>query len=321
MRSTTGAASSTRSKKASASSPSASWIELSVEASHEASEAAYAVMSRHAPGGVAIEEPVAQDSDGENARIDFGRPVILRAYVPVDGAEGAVAQAIEEGLWHLSRIDVAGVGPVTRRELKEEDWANAWKDHYYTRRVGRRLVIKPSWLTYEPAGGDVIVELDPGMAFGTGLHPTTDTCLQLLEDLVHGGERVLDLGTGSGILTLAAAGLGSGPVLALDVEPVAVRTAAANTAVLGRLVQVGEGSLPLATPQTFDLVLANIIARVLVDLATELAAALVPAGRLLASGIIAEREAEVVDPLASAGLAVERRVQSGDWVTLVLARA
>ena len=275
-------------------------------------------MSRHAPGGVAIEEPVAQDRDGENARIDFERPVILRAYVPVDGAESAVAQAIEEGLWHLSRIDVAGVGPVARRELKEEDWANAWKDHYHTRRVGRRLVIKPSWLDYEPEADDVVVELDPGMAFGTGLHPTTDTCLRLLEDLVHGGERVLDLGAGSGILTLAAAGLGSGPILALDVEPVAVRTAAANTAALGSLVQVHEGSLPLGEPQTFDLVLANIIARVLVDLAAELAAVLAPAGRLLASGIIAEREAEVVDALASAGLGVERRVQSGDWVTLVL---
>lgn len=278
-------------------------------------------MSRHAPGGVAIEEPVAQDRDGENAHIDFGRPVILRAYVPVDGAEGAVAQAIEEGLWHLSRIDVAGVGPVARRELKEEDWANAWKDHYYTRRVGRRLVIKPSWLEYQPEADDVVVELDPGMAFGTGLHPTTDTCLRLLEDLVHGGERVLDLGVGSGILTLAAAGLGSGPTLALDVEPVAVRTAAANTAALGSLVQVRESSLPLPEPQTFDLVLANIIARVLVELAAELAAVLAPAGRLLASGIIAEREAEVVDALAAAGLAVERRVQSGDWVTLVVSQA
>jgi ribosomal protein L11 methyltransferase len=278
-------------------------------------------MSQHATGGVSIEEPVSQEADGEGAHIDFGRPVTLRAYMPVDGSETALARAIEEGLWHLSRIDVSGIGEVTTRELKEEDWANAWKDHYHTRKVGRRLVIKPSWLSYSASGDEVVVELDPGMAFGTGLHPTTDTCLQLLEDLVHGGERVLDLGTGSGILTLAAAGLGSGSVLALDTEPIAVRTAAANTLSLGNAVRVGQGSLPLETPRTFDLVLANIIARVLVELAQDLAAALAPAGKLLASGIIAEREGEVVSAFRAAGLAVQRRVQSGDWVTLVLGHA
>ena len=297
------------------------WLEISVEASHEASEAAYAVMSKHASGGVLIEEPVSQEVDGENAHVDFNRPVTLRAYVPMDGAETATAQAIEEALYLLSRIDVEGVGPASRRELKEEDWANAWKDHYHTRKVGRRLVIKPSWLDYLPAVGEVVVELDPGMAFGTGLHPTTDTCLQLLEDLVRGGERVLDLGTGSGILSLAAAGLGCGPILALDTDPIAVRTAADNLRPLGRQVAVRQGTLPLHSPEQFDLLLANIIARVLSELASELAAALAPGGKLLASGIIAEREQEVLDAFAAAGLAVECRVQAGDWVTSVAHRA
>jgi ribosomal protein L11 methyltransferase len=212
------------------------------------------------------------------------------------------------------------VGQVTQRELQEEDWANAWKEHYHTRQVGRRLVIKPSWLSYVPAEGEVVVELDPGMAFGTGLHPTTDSCLQLLEDLVRGGERVLDLGTGSGILSLAAAGLGCGSILALDVEPIAVSTAASNTASLGDRIQVREGSLPLPQPEQFELLLANIIARVLVDLARELASCLTPGGRLLASGIIAEKEPDVLAAFSAAGLRVERRVQAGDWVTLVLGR-
>jgi len=307
------------------------WLELAVEASHEASEAAYAVMSRHASGGVSIEEPFAQDRDGENARIDYSRPVTLRAYLPVDGAEAACARAIEDGLWLLSRIDIQGIGEVSRRELKEEDWANAWKAHYHTRKIGQRLVIKPSWLEYSPAGDEVVVELDPGMAFGTGLHPTTETCLKLLEDLVHGGERVLDLGTGSGILSLAAAGLGCGPILALDVEPIAVQTAAANMATLGDRVTVRRGSLPLdphpgplpegAATQRFELVLANIIARVLTELAHELAAVLAPGGKLLASGIIDEHEAEVLAAFQAAGLAIDRRVQAGDWVTLVASRA
>ena len=297
------------------------WLELAVEASHEASEAAYAVMSRHASGGVSIEEPFAQDRDGENARIDYSRPVTLRAYLPVDGAEAACARAIEDGLWLLSRIDIQGIGEVSRRELKEEDWANAWKAHYHTRKIGQRLVIKPSWLEYSPAGDEVVVELDPGMAFGTGLHPTTETCLKLLEDLVHGGERVLDLGTGSGILSLAAAGLGCGPILALDVEPIAVQTAAANMAALGDRVTVRRGSLPLDPHQMFHLVLANIIARVLIELAQELARALTPQGKLLASGIIDEHEAEVLAAFQAAGLAIDRRVQAGDWVTLVASRA
>jgi ribosomal protein L11 methyltransferase len=297
------------------------WLELSVEASHEASEAAYAVMSQQASGGVSIEEPVAQEVDGENAHIDFSQPVTLRAYLPVDGGEGERVRAIEEALWHLSRIDVQGVGELSTRRLKEEDWANAWKAHYHTRKIGRRLVIKPTWLDYSPAVDEVVVELDPGMAFGTGLHPTTETCLQLLEDLVHGGEHVLDLGTGSGILSLAAAGLGCGPILALDTEPIAVETAAANTAALGGGIQVRRGTLPLDAPQMFDLVLANIIARVLAELTQELAAVLAPNGRLLASGIIVDREPDVLAAFAAEGLEVERRVQAGDWVTLIVQSA
>ncbi|HEU0167017.1 MAG TPA: 50S ribosomal protein L11 methyltransferase [Chloroflexota bacterium] len=292
------------------------WLEIAVPASHEASEAAYAVMSRYAPGRVAIEEPVIQPADGDGAEIDFSQPVTLRAYVPIDGAEASTRQAMEEALYLLSRIDIEGVGEVSARELAEEDWANAWKEHYHTRKVGRRLVIKPSWLDYDEGPEEVVVELDPGMAFGTGLHPTTDTCLQLLEDLVHGGEEVLDLGAGSGILSLAAMGLGAKSVLALDIETIAVDTCRANCAHVPA-ISVGEGSLPLAEPRTFDLVLANIIARVLVELASELRAGLRPGARLLASGIIDEREDEVLAAFANAGLAIERRVQSGDWVTLV----
>lgn len=296
---------------------------MSVQASREASEAVYAVMDRHAPGCVVIEEPVIQPSDGDGAQIDYSAPVTLLAYLPVDGAHSGKVEAMEEGLWHLSRIDIPGfgVGQVSSRELKEEDWANAWKDHYHTRKVGRRLVIKPSWLSYSPAADEVVVELDPGMAFGTGLHPTTDTCLQLLEDLVRGGERVLDLGTGSGILSLAAAGLWAGPILALDTDEIAVRTAAANLGSLEDQVEVRQGSLPLTSAERFDLVLANIIARVLAELASELAMVLAPGGKLLASGIIADREVEVAEAFAAAGLTVERRVQSGDWVTLVCAQA
>ncbi len=300
------------------------WLEVSVSASHEASEAVYAVMSEYAPGAVAIEEPVVQPRDGDGAHIDYSQPVTVSAYLPMDGEEQDKRRHIEEGVWHLGQIDIAGVGDVTVREMAEEDWANAWKEHYRTRKVGNRLVIKPSWLEYEPADDEVIVELDPGMAFGTGLHPTTDTCLKLLEEVVHGGEHILDLGTGSGILALAAVGLGASSVLALDTESVAVEAAAANASAAGyaNQITVERGSLPLPMGHPshgtlFDVVLANIIARVLIELAPALKAVLRPGGPLMASGIIIDREAEVVKAFEEAGLPVQRRVQSGDWISLV----
>src|SRR5690606_26457499 len=126
-----------------------------------------------------------------------------------------------------------------------EDWANAWKEHYRVLRVGERIVVVPSWLEYEAAPGDVVLQLDPGMAFGTGLHPTTQLCLRLLERYARPGLRTLDIGTGSGILAIAAAKLGAGPILALDNDPVAVGVAAENTARNGvaDLVSAAEGSL------------------------------------------------------------------------------
>ncbi|MGH2469174.1 MAG: 50S ribosomal protein L11 methyltransferase [Chloroflexota bacterium] len=313
------------------------WLEIAVSATHEAAEAVYAVLSEYAPGAVAIEEPVLQDSDGDGAQIDFSRPVRVSAYVPIDGEEASKRECIERGVWHLSQIAITGVGEVETRTMEEQDWANAWKAHYHTRHVGRHLVITPSWQQYTPQPGEVVVELDPGMAFGTGLHPTTDTCLRLLEDTLCTGDSVLDVGTGSAILALAAAGLGASSVVGVDTETVAVEAAAANVQQAGMAgrIRIARGSLPLpaslAGPEHgrpgpseqgvvgagFDLVLANIIARVLVELAADLRAVLRPQGKLIASGIIAEREDDVLRAFTAAGLRLERRVQAEDWVTLL----
>ena len=359
------------------------WLEIAVSATHEAAEAVYAVLSEHAPGAVAIEEPVLQDKDGDGARIDYSRPVRVSAYVPIDGEQDSKREHIERGVWHLSQIAITGVGELETRTMEEQDWANAWKAHYHTRHVGRRLVIRPSWQQYAAQPGEVVVELDPGMAFGTGLHPTTDTCLRLLEDTLRPGDSVLDVGTGSAILALAAAGLGASSVVGVDTETVAVETAAANVqrAGLAGRIHIARGSLPLpaslvapeaaspdprssagkplaalgrppvatvgelnrrpgGTPRRpprqvsgrtssthgpigagFDLVLANIIARVLVELAGELCAVLRPQGKLIASGIIAEREGDVLRAFTAAGLRLERRVQAEDWVTLLCSRS
>jgi ribosomal protein L11 methyltransferase len=202
--------------------------------------------------------------------------------------------------------------------MDEEDWSEAWKKHFVVHRPARHVVIKPSWLEYPPQPGEVVVELDPGAAFGTGLHPTTMLCLEALEDIVRPGMRVYDVGTGSGILAIAAARLGAARVVAVDTDPVAVRVARENVERngLGGRVEVAEGS---ATPEVsggFDLVLANIVANTIVQLAPSLRAALRPGGALVVSGIIRGRTPEVRAALRAAGLRniVSRR--SGDWLAL-----
>jgi ribosomal protein L11 methyltransferase len=313
------------------------WLELSVSAAPEAVEAISELVGRYVSGGVAIEEPYRLLDDGQVHEPIPGAPVTLRVYVPADeGGEEARAR-IGEGLWHLRQILAGGIGELHERRIAEEDWANTWKEHYHVLHLGRRTVIKPSWRDYAPQGDEVVVELDPGMAFGTGLHPTTRNCLLALEDTLHPGDRVLDVGTGSGILAIAALKLGAASVLALDVSAVAVEAARANAAINDvaermetRLATLegaaGEPLFPLppdvevlAPGQlgAYDLVLANIIARVIGQLAPALVRATRPGGTLIASGIIEERRAEAEEPLRAAGLKIVRELVEGDWVTLV----
>jgi ribosomal protein L11 methyltransferase len=224
------------------------------------------------------------------------------------------------------------------RWLDEQDWANAWKQHYHPHRIGRRWVVAPSWQSYPPRPGDRVIKLDPGMAFGTGLHPTTQLVLECLERRGEvnevAGRNLLDLGTGSGILAIGAAKLGAASVLALDVEDVAVEAAAENAAANGCAATVAVRRATLGAPvdgvtvvpgidfrDAFDGVLANIVARVIAERAGAIAAALRPGGWLIASGIIAEREAEASDALAASRLPIEQRLVRGDWVTLQCRKA
>jgi ribosomal protein L11 methyltransferase len=188
-------------------------------------------------------------------------------------------------------------------------------------RVGRRLVIRPTWREHEPLPGDVVVALDPGMAFGTGLHPTTRLCLAALERIADrgaiDGQRVLDVGCGSGILAMAALGLGAASAVGVDTDPIAVDATTANAARndLADRVSAREGSLP-SGDAAFGVVLANLIAGVLIPLAPLLLAELAPGGTLLASGIFIDREAEVAAAFEKAGLAITARDVMGDWVAL-----
>ena len=205
------------------------WIEISVQADGEAAEAVSGLFnrlnSRPDGQGGAVTEVGGFDLVGENHH----PTVIIKTYLPADTAETPhIQQQIEEGLWYLGRI--YPLGEVRIHPLAEEDWANAWKSSYHPLRIGRHFLVIPAWQTAEvvPEPGDVPLILDPGMAFGTGLHPSTQLCLMAMEDVVQPGQRVLDAGCGSGILSIAAVRLGAGRVDAFDIDPIAVRATEEN---------------------------------------------------------------------------------------------
>lgn len=287
------------------------------------------ILSRVCPGGVAVEAPFELVDEGLAARLDTRRPAVVRGYITaVDAAaaRAAVKRATAE-LGHLQAFALRPIGDLQTRLVHEEDWAEAWKEHFPVLRVGRRLVIRPTWRELTPEADDVVISLDPGMAFGTGLHPTTRLCLAAIEDLAAegglDGVRALDVGCGSGILAICAALLGARSALAVDTDPLAVETTRKNAVLNGvdAAVTARQGSLPLdSADQAFDVVLANLIAGLLVDLAPQLAAVVRPGGRLLASGIFRDRESEVVAAFASAGLRVTGRRAETDWIALEATR-
>lgn len=288
------------------------WLEISVTSDNEGAEAVAEVLSRYAYRGVVIEA----GPDGWNAG-----PVIVRAYLPADDRLRANKRRIEEALCHLDRI--RSVSVPSFRPVAEEDWVEAWKERLNVLRIGRHVVIRPSWRDYVPEPGDIVIQLDPGMAFGTGLHPTTQMCLVALEELMRPEAAVLDLGTGSGILAIAAAKLGAGHVLAVDRDPVAVKTARGNLVTNGvqGVVSVMEGSLQDVS-RSYDLVVVNILAKVIVEMMGEgLATRLRPGGRLITAGIIADQTSEVVAALERGGLTAIERQQREDWVCLVANKA
>lgn len=295
------------------------WIELSVEAHAEAVDAIANVFQEYGTGGVVIEQPIRSDDEGEEQPAFLGMPII-KAYLPLTPNGRELGGQIEEALWHLRAFQLSPMSELSRREVDEKDWENGWKDHFHPLKIGR-VVIKPSWRQWKASPDETVVALDPGMAFGTGLHPTTQLTLLALQDRVKPEMHILDLGTGSGILAIAAARLG-GRVTALDVSEVAVGVARENVTNnrVFEEVSVAQGSIDAVGDKQYDLILANLIANVLIDLAPQLAAALKRHGQLLASGIIEERAGAVQKAFAAAGLTTEQEQRDGDWWLFVARR-
>ncbi len=300
------------------------WLEIAVPAAPAEVEPVADVLRRYAPAGVSIEESARPPEHDGGSVCDGEEPAlaIVKVYLPLDGDLPRKRRALRRDLRHLS---LSFALPRLRgRRVREEDWADAWKRFFGVERAGRRLVVCPSWRRYRPAAGEIVLRLDPGMAFGTGQHPTTRLCLALLEEHLRPGGRVLDLGTGSGILAIAAALLGGGEVLALDLDPVAVRVAEANAAANGVAdrVSVVQGTLDgrRAAAARYDCVVANISAEATLEMAPALVAALRRGGVAIVSGIIAERAEECTKALAAVGASILATAAEGDWRAIVSKR-
>jgi ribosomal protein L11 methyltransferase len=308
--------------------PPAAWLELAVEADLEAVEAVSEILGRVASGGTSVEPGFELVDEGLGARIDPARPAVVRGYVPAGDQAVAEAAAAEvaEALGHLQAFGLRPIGELRTRIVHEADWAEAWKAFFPVLRVGRRLVIRPTWRRHRARPGDVVLALDPGMAFGTGLHPTTRLCLAALEPLADHGRlaeaTVLDVGCGSGILAIAALRLGAASASGVDTDPIAIESTLANARRnrLARRLRARAGRLPTGE-EPFDVVLANLIAGVLVPLAPHLRDELRPGGTLVASGIFVDREGDVRAAFESAGLRVVDRTVEGDWIALVARRS
>jgi ribosomal protein L11 methyltransferase len=304
-----------------------SWLEISLTVDGELAEAVAEVFTRYIPNGVAIESTaIYPEPDGEGYPIG---PLRVCAYLPVDDHLEFTRRKIEEALWFLGRISPLPV--LQSRTVNEEDWAEAWKVHYHPISIGQRLIIVPAWLE-SPDPSRVVIRMDPGMAFGTGTHPTTQLCLELLETLkVSETLRVfdvIDVGCGSGILAVAALKLGAGRGLGVDVDPRAVAISLENAALNGvaERYSAGVGSVAEILRGEFGIrqaafVFANILASVLIRLFDEgLGELLVPGGSLILSGILADQVEGVLEAARQHGLELQDRRQLGDWVALCVKR-
>ena len=294
------------------------WIELTCDVPPEYAEPMSEIFHRYGHGGVAIEQEAGYNPDeGESPPVpDF---VTIKTYLPVDNTTERRRNQIDIGVRLVAHL--ATISPLKEKYVEEEDWQNAWKEHFHPLRIGRHLVICPTWRTVETSESDILIHLDPGMAFGTGHHPTTRTCMEILERDTKPGDRILDVGCGSGILSVVAVKVGATSALGLEIDPVAARAGEENVRINGieDKVQIVQGTLPspLAEARSFDIVAANISAKVVTDLAQHLIDSVAIGGKLIAGGIIEPHVEDVTKALNAVGASIDETFIDGDWVTLL----
>jgi ribosomal protein L11 methyltransferase len=294
------------------------WSEISIHTAQEAVEAVANILHEAGATGVVIEDPEVlhrewKDQFGEMYQLsekDYPvEGVIVKAYLLVNSYLRETVEEIKEAVNNLSSYGIeAGPGTVTLAEVQEEEWATAWKKYYKPVEVSERITIAPTWENYVPKKADeLVIELDPGMAFGTGTHPTTVLCIRALDEVIQGGERVIDVGCGTGVLAIAAAKLGAASVQALDLDEVAVHSASLNVKLnqTDHNVTVAQNDLLNGIEGPVDIVVANILAEVIVRFVDDAARVLKPGGLFITSGIITQKEEEVKAAMEKAGFRIK----------------
>ena len=302
------------------------WIEITISTNTEGADiVSEALLRQGAVGTQIIDRADVPDPSKPNGFWELIDPKMIDE-MPEDVQVKAWFESVEalrglenclKALPGLTGMDL-GTLAVSQQGVQEQDWSECWKQYYKPFRAGKHLVIKPSWESWNAAPGDLIIELDPGMAFGTGTHETTAMCVEMIEKHYHGG-KVLDVGTGSGILAIAAARLGADSVLGVDIDPMAVRVAQENVEKngLSREIDIRQGDLVAGLDNVrCEFAVANILADVIALLAAPLKAHLTANATFVCSGILKEREQDVVDVLTKNGYQLFDRMQKGDWVAL-----
>lgn len=294
------------------------WVEFSVNAPSEYVEPISEIFESYAKGGVSVEQKGGYNPD-EGETPPHTTEVTVRTYVRKNSDLEDIRSRIDLGIRLLSVLSPAI--SLSERVLDEEEWEHEWEKYFDILEIGQNIIIVPTWKQYTPKKADVVINLNPGMAFGTGHHPTTVMCLKYLEELLKPGMNVLDVGCGSAILSIAAAKLGARDVLGIEIDPVAVKVAKSNS--INNLVQEkveviqGDFTSVNITVNSYEIVVANISSKVISESAPQLFSAIDPGGILIASGILSDREVDVKDNLTDAGFSVKRRMNEGDWVALV----
>lgn len=298
------------------------WLEVVVHVPHEGIDMVSNIFDEIGAGGVVIEDPaliskyIAANIWDHYEFSDevLNRPLpLVKAYLP-EGPELESKLAVLMEM--LAGLPLEAIPKLETNQVAEEDWSTSWRTYYKPVEIGRGLAVKPSWEEYSPPPGRQVLELDPGMAFGCGNHPTTTMCMEFLEDVVEGGEGVADVGTGTGILAITAAKLGAGRVYAVDLDQVAVKVARDNINLnqVEQKVEVLHGNLLDKVDGPLDIVIANIVANVIIILAPDVVKILKPGGYFITSGIIRFRAEEVRAELEKAGFKVLAAKEDGEWV-------
>lgn len=311
------------------------WLQITVHTTTEGSDIVSQVLMDAGSNGTSIEDrndiQLNQRPEGqwdilpESLAENMSEDVLVTGYFEADARAQDALSHIRDRLRVLNEMDLGmdlGKLTVETSGLGDQDWAEYWKKQYKPFKVGSHMVIRPSWTEYQPADGEKVIEIDPGLAFGTGTHETTNLCVTLVEKYVKPGMKVIDVGTGSGILAIAAAHMGAASVLATDIDEMAVKVARENAEKNGfaQKIECRQGDLLKAVNEQGEVVIANIIADVIIQFAEPVKKHVTPGSAFICSGIVAEREGDVRAALEQAGYQDIEVLHQGEWVAMACRR-